>query len=373
MLVWNSNDSLEPLVGLGLREVTIEYSVDGTDYTTLGTTHEFAQAPGDNDYAHNTTIEFDNVEAKYVRLTVNSNWGGILNQYGLSEVRFLQIPVYARMPVPISGAIDTALELTLEWRAGREAAEHNVYFSDDEQTVIDGTADVVTMSDTGYGPLSLDVSKTYYWRVDEVNNAQTSDIWQGDVWNFTTREYLVVDDFEDYNDYEPDRIFDTWIDGYGTTTNASTVGYAEPDFSAGEHFVETSTVYDGEQSMPYFYDNTSAGNSEATMTLDSLRDWTQKGIGALKLWYIGDAANAAEPMYVVLDSSAAVYNDDSNAAQVTEWTEWSINLQKFADQGIDLTNVESVGIGFGERNNPRAGGSGLVFFDDVRLYRANPE
>ena len=64
-----------------------------------------------------------------------------------------------------------------------------------------------------------------------------------------------------------------------------------------------------------------------------------------------------------------VYHDNPNASQINEWTEWRIDLQEFADLGVDLTDVESIGIGFGERNNPQAGGSGVVFFDDVRLYR----
>ncbi|MHC4633354.1 MAG: discoidin domain-containing protein, partial [Planctomycetota bacterium] len=122
MWVWNSNGSLEPALGLGFKDVKIEYSANGTDYTTLGTTHEFARAPGVPDYAHNTTVDMGGVGAKYVRLTANSNWGGILNQYGLSEVRFFYIPVHAREPNPDSGAADVDVDVTLSFRAGREAA-----------------------------------------------------------------------------------------------------------------------------------------------------------------------------------------------------------------------------------------------------------
>jgi len=107
--VWNSNESLEQVIGFGFKDVSIEYSVNGTDYTTLGTTHEFARAPGALGYAHNTTIDFGGVAAKYVRLTANSNWGGIVNQYGLSEVRFFYVPVYAREPNPDSGAADVSI------------------------------------------------------------------------------------------------------------------------------------------------------------------------------------------------------------------------------------------------------------------------
>ncbi|UCF16637.1 MAG: hypothetical protein JSW59_04075, partial [Phycisphaerales bacterium] len=43
MLVWNYNSSVEPAVGFGIKEATIEYSVDGTAWSVLGTTHEFAR------------------------------------------------------------------------------------------------------------------------------------------------------------------------------------------------------------------------------------------------------------------------------------------------------------------------------------------
>ncbi|HUV67209.1 MAG TPA: discoidin domain-containing protein, partial [Sedimentisphaerales bacterium] len=135
MWVWNHNGLLEPMIGFGCKEVTIEYSANGTDYTALGTTHEFARATGKVGYAHNTVVDFGGITAKYVRLTVNSNWGGILKQYGLSEVRFLSIPVLAREPNPISGATDVGVDVTLNWRSGREAARHDVYLSADEQAV----------------------------------------------------------------------------------------------------------------------------------------------------------------------------------------------------------------------------------------------
>jgi len=51
------------------------------------------------------------------------------------------------------------------------------------------------------------------------------------------------------------------------------------------------------------------------------------------------------------------------------WTEWNIDLQAFADQGVDLTNVDTIAIGLGDKSNPQAGGSGMVFFDDIRLCR----
>ncbi|MCH8120598.1 MAG: discoidin domain-containing protein, partial [Planctomycetes bacterium] len=308
MRVWNSNGMLESVLGFGLKDVTIEYSTNGTDYTTLGTTHEFARAPGTPDYAHNTTVDFGGVTAKHVRLTANSNWGGFMPQYGLSEVRFLHIPVFAREPSPDSGTTDVTVDVTLGFRAGREADTHDVYLSTDEQAVIDGNAPVTTVTEASYGPLSLDLDTTYYWKINEVNEAETTTTWQGEIWNFTTHEFVVVDGFEDYNDYPPDEIWATWIDGYGVPTNGSTVGDPNPDFLAGEHFVETVIVHGGDQSMPFFYSNTGgAAYSEGERTFAVPQDWTAAGVQTLSLYFHGTAGNTGQ-MYVKINGSKIPYD-----------------------------------------------------------------
>jgi hypothetical protein len=93
--------------------------------------------------------------------------------------------------------------------------------------------------------------------------------------------------------------------------------------------------------------------------------WTDQDIGIPK--------NEAEPMYVVVANSngttGVVYHENPNAALISEWTQWPIALKDFEDQGVDLTDVNSIAIGFGDRDNPQAGGSGKMYFDDIRLYR----
>jgi hypothetical protein len=65
-----------------------------------------------------------------------------------------------------------------------------------------------------------------------------------------------------------------------------------------------------------------------------------------------------------------VYHDDPAATQIGTWTEWVIDLQSFADQGINLTDVDKIAIGIGTQGNLTSpGGSGKMFFDDIRLYR----
>ncbi len=124
--------------------------------------------------------------------------------------------------------------------------------------------------------------------------------------------------------------------------------------------------------MPVFYDNSVLRYSEVEKTLTYPRDWTEKGVNTLIIWFRGVSDNAAETLYVALNGSAVVTHDNPNAAQIGSWTEWTIDLQAFADQGVNLANVNTITLGLGNRNNPIAGGSGMMYFDDIRLYQPEP-
>jgi hypothetical protein len=277
-------------------------------------------------------------------------------------------------PDPANGAVDVKHTPTLTWSPSVYAASHQVYFGADEGAVKNadtgspeykGTRDLGSES---YEPEKLEWDTAYYWRIDEVNDANPDSPWTGKVWSFTTADFLVVDDFESYNDIDPpdpesNRIFEAWPDGYEIPTNGALVGNDAPPYA------EQIIVHSGIQSMPYIYDN-SVGNSEATHTLTYPRDWTEKDVNTLTLSFRGDTGNAAERMYVALNGSAVVYHDNPNVTQIPIWTGWNIDLQAFADQGVDLTNVNTITIGFGDKANPVAGGSGKMYFDDIRLATA---
>jgi len=268
---------------------------------------------------------------------------------------------------PANGAADVQMTATLSWTPADNAASHELYFGTDRDAVNNATTASTeyvgpkALGSESYDPGKLGLHADYYWRVDEVYPAETI---KGLVWNFTTADFLLVDDFESYNDIDPpdpasNRIFEAWIDGYGTTDNGALVGNEMPPYA------EQSIVHSGIQSMPYFYDN-NLKTSEATLTLVSRRDWTEEGVTKLSLWFSGASANAAERMFVVL-GNAVVYHDDDAVTQIARWTEWVIDLQAFA--GVDLTNVNSITIGFGTKNSPAAGGAGTMYFDDIRLVR----
>lgn len=487
-------------------------------------------------------------------------------------------PKLAWSPNPASTAeADVEKTTHLTWLPGYTAASHDIYFGDSFEDVNAGTGDTFkgNQKATSFAHgVVLELGKTYYWRVDEVESNGTTK-HKGHVWSFTVAMHVIVDDFETYTGFPPDRIFEAWRDGLGFgkpgeplyqpgNGTGSVVGHANPPF------VEQGIVHGGTQSMPYFYDNNKQGfmnYSEAGLTVSRPRDWTKYGVKALSLWFrgwpqsvgsfvqgpagtytmtaggediwyasdqfhfawkklsgvgsivakiesvdntdpwakagvmireslepgskfaavyitpangcrfqarlatgvnaqsdtsiatdeqkaiaapywvklertlaggfnayyssdganwtamawnpqtiqmnmdvyiglavtshnvaaacqakfsnvafptgsvtgewtsqdIGIMSNEAEPMYVVLEDgsgkSAVVVHPDPNTALTNTWTQWNIDLKEFSAAGVNLTDVNKISIGFGDRDNPRPGGSGTMYFDDIRLYR----
>ena len=274
---------IESFIGFGARKVTIEYSADGTTWTALDNVPEFARAPGMAGYAANTTVNLGGVMAKFVKLTINGTWGGISPVTGLSEVRFSYVPVQARQPQPATAATGVAVDASLNWRPGREAGSHQVFFGTDQAAVAGGTVAAKTVADHAFTPGSLNFGTTYYWKVDEVNTVT----YPGDVWSFTTQEYAVVDDFESYND-DDNRIYDAWIDGYTDGKSGSIVGNMDAPFA------EQTILHGGKQSMPFEYNNVKAPYySEASRTFEATQNWTTNGADTVSLYFRGRAAGFA--------------------------------------------------------------------------------
>ncbi|MBP7053609.1 MAG: discoidin domain-containing protein [Phycisphaerae bacterium] len=292
MWVWNHNVLFSDLIGFGFKDVRIEYSLDGQSWSVLNESTEFAAGPGAENYAHNTTVDLAGAIARYVRLTALSNWSGTRPQFGLSEVRFYYLPVSPREPQPADGATDLAVDTVLSWRAGREAGSHTVYFGADQQAVADGTASPETVSASSLEPGPLDLGTTYYWKVVEVNEAETPASWTSDVWTFSTKQYEVIDDFESYNDTD-NCIYDTWMDGLIDKLSGSMVGYMD---ALEGTFGERTIVHGGKQSMPITYDNTGTYYySQAERAWDTQQDWTVNGADTLTLYFRGNAVGFLQP------------------------------------------------------------------------------
>jgi hypothetical protein len=207
------------------------------------------------------------------------------NAYALFEAAInfglgIRIQPQAYSPSPADTETEVLRDATLSWRKGIYADTHNVYFGTNFDDVNAATADdprgvlVSTgKADLTYDPgLLFDYGQTYYWRVDEVNAPANPGLYRGAVWSFTTLNFIVIDDFERYLDDQPDRVFDTWKDGWETPTiNGAVAGYPDPDWDNNGHYVETLITHGGEQSMPFSYDNDMKYSEAAMLLPDALK------------------------------------------------------------------------------------------------------
>jgi len=280
------------------------------------------------------------------------------------------------MPNPRNRQTDVYRDTSLTWWPGDYAVQHDVYFGTDWADVNDATTAstgiyVGRQDPCEYDPPSnLELNKTYYWRIDEVNEPN---VWKGMVWEFTVGNFLVLDDFESYNDDLDDLYWfygGNWLDGIDNGTGATIYLGIPPD-----------PTHSGDQSLTYIYQNTySPYYSEAERVINAgERNWTDEGAKILTLFFMGTAGNDTSSTNQM---NAAIKDGSNNSAEVhygdqagedmsdlekEEWQAWDIALADFS--GVSLTDVRNLYITFGQSGGSTPGGSGTVHFDDIRLYR----
>jgi hypothetical protein len=231
-------------------------------------------------------------------------------------------------PNPSDGAGDVSPTQALTWDAGAVAASHDVYFGMDADAVKNATKSSPeykgpkALGEESYDPGRLLLETTYYWRVDEVNDASTDSPWAGNVWSFTTGDFFVIDDFEDYDAGE-NQIWYAWHDGLGYGSPGT------PDYYAGNgtgaavgdenspSYTEETIIHGGGKSMPVNYDNNKQGYSkysEVELTLDAVRDWTAEGVDELSIWFrgypvsVGSFVENPAGTYTITASGADIWN-----------------------------------------------------------------
>jgi hypothetical protein len=362
LLVWNSNQSIESFIGFGVNEAVIETSMDGAVWTAVEGVPPFARAPGQGGYRANTTVDLSGIVARYVKITPQTAYG-VTGQIGLSEVRFLAIPTYARDKQPQSASPVVGPDVTLSWRAGREAVAHQVFLGTDA----DGLSVLGTVTDSWIATGPLNYATTYYWSVTEVNEAEAVSSYAGDIMSFTTPDSGVVDDFESYSGNAGEEVFMTWLDGYGgdASLGGSTTGHIDGPF------VETAIVSPtgGQQAMPFYYDNnggfvdidgkvSSPQYSEIVREFVSAQDWTASGVKSLSLALRGTNDNTGQ-LYLKINDTKIVYSGDASTIARSVWQPWNIDLT--AVSGLRAVTRLTIGV---EGTNS----AGLLYIDAIRLH-----
>jgi hypothetical protein len=321
------------------------YIYNMTDATTLGTLH--------------TRYTKDKLDA--LAEDTNPNWGfdvvddgsRMLLSAGLGRVIEIIDSRIAGAPTPANGAVDVKQTPILKWVAGDQALSHQVYFGTDEEAVRIaniGSPEYKGSRDLGfesYDPEKLQWDATYYWRVDEVNNANPDSPWISGVWSFTTADFLLVDDFEDY-DVGNNEIWWGWKDGLGYPARDGILAY--PGNGTGSavgdettpSYTEETIVHGGAQSMPMLYDNNKQGYSmysEVEHTLTDQRDWIEEGVTELLLWFRG------YPVYLssFVEGPTGTYTMIAEGADIWDNSDqFHFAYKELSGAGTIIAKVESV-------------------------------
>ncbi len=176
----------------------------------------------------------------------------------------LQPNTQSHFPTPLDSDQRIDQSPRLSWQSGTTAMTHNLYLGHDPATVAQaqphGAQWLAQQPGTFYDVTHLALNQTYYWRVDDVNVMDEPQVTVGPVWQFSTADYAVIDDFESYTNTASQRIFEAWVDGYGYSlplpgqpgnNTGATVGHLNPPYT------EQRQVQTGRQSMPLAYNNSS--------------------------------------------------------------------------------------------------------------------
>ncbi len=289
--------------------------------------------------------------------TAELRWSSPRTPKQLIPQAALSLPLKASSASPRSGSVDVKQTTDLSWGAGDEATSHEVYFGTDEDAVRNATQaspeykGTKALGNESYDPGNLEWAATYYWRIDEINPANPESPWIGNVWNFTTADFLIIDNFEAYDAAE-NQIWYSWHDGLGYGTigvdpyfAGNGTGAAVGDESTPS-FTEETIVHGGSQSMPLVFDNNKQGYSkysEAELTLTDVRDWTEGDVANLTLWFrgqpgsVGSFVEGPVGTYTMTGSGADIW-----AVNGVEADEFHFAYKMLTGAGSIVAKIESI-------------------------------
>jgi hypothetical protein len=249
---------------------------------------------------------------------VNCTYEGAMDDfrvynYSLSESEVAAVMrggdvALAWKPNPYNGQLDAPREAVLTWKPGDYATHHDVYFGtsfDDVNSATTATSAVYkgrqSLDDLDYPAGTLDLDATHYWRIDEVN-VHDPNLWKGTIWSFKVAGFLVLDDFEDYDDDEIspqnpiNRLYGgPWIDGWWLYDSGSTI-----------YLSYGTDIHRARKAMELAYENEYGGYSEASASttgpvgLGFQKNWTEDGVKTLTVFFDGDPDNDLDSLYVAL-------------------------------------------------------------------------
>jgi hypothetical protein len=287
-------------------------------------------------------------------------------------------------PYPATGE-EATQPLILTWGTCAGVLSHDVYIGRYSQSVaVANTADEEYQGNVDVNSFNcgtLNIGSTYYWRVDEHYAGDV--IVAGDVWEFTLLDRMPIEDFERYT--SDANLRENWGGHY---PESAAYIYLE-EWDGADDTDQSMEIWYANQYSPYFSEGYLTGLGHYESTWDP---WTQTGEiiyvpldmtagrgGAIDLYWHGQAGNDNGVMYVALEDAdgnnvASTY--EPNDMTVEDWQVWRIELSDFSDQGLDLTEVETIYVGVGDRYSPAYEDvEGHLWIDEIALFppRCLPE
>ena len=136
--------------------------------------------------------------------------------------------------------------------------------------------------------------------------------------------------------------------------------------------LEADVTHGGGGAMRLGYDTSAAPKLGYASRDVPMANWTRGGADGVSLWFRGDPANAAVPLYIAVQDTAGrigiVTHPEPAAVQTDRWQKWTVSLSHFSAAGVKLTSIARVGVGIGDGNTK---GAGSVVIDDLRVVRTN--
>ena len=286
-------------------------------------------------------------------------------------VIFAQVidPCQAKNPAPV-GPDAQLLDIELTWTAGDACStspdSHDVYYGSSYIAVRD--------ANTGSGEFqvnltdpctawkvseSLAYGDTRFWRIDE---RYGGDVVKGNVWNLTTRNYLLIETFNKDVYADEAAMLVVWSEDGGADVEVEILDFS--DQISGSDQAMRIDYYNG--SSPYL--------SETKRTFDPNENWQAGGSTTLAIYVHGAVGNSDENIYVILTdddsgSDYATFPSQPLLLQQTResWHLWLIPLTDFS--GVDESIIKSITLGIGNKASPASNmDGGSMYFEDIRVY-----
>jgi len=286
-------------------------------------------------------------------------WDGLIDDVRIYQRALSQADLQnlARRPVayapnPADQATHIGIHTALSWSPGAETAEQNVYFGGNFDDVNNATyaqpcgvyittlgAESNSIARSVFHPADeLEMDKTYYWRIDAVNDLTSPFLWKGEVWSFT------VIGGKAENPSPPDE-----ADDLPSTSDEPTLSWAnglKADTSDVYFGISFEDVNDANHSDPEWITNTADTNiiraqyHPAQFDLGKTYYWRIDEVNALMFPYVwkGDVWRFSIADYLTIDDFES-YADAAEMKAV--WVDNGIVTQLLCNT-LPVLNAQSM-------------------------------